>query len=630
MIDIIVAINSINETVINCLNNVIACTDLNRHRLLLVAYGKNIENVVAGLSAFNSFHTVILRANNSYSAIAAMEAGASFGDKNDVVLLDTDVIVTPDWIEKLSFNLALRPETATVSPVVVNDLENEPIYKYSSSFSVTDSPSDSCIFIPRDVINLVGDIDAAGFFDRCKSVGLCHYQADNTIVYLNERPLASNRTTILYVLGQEVSEVEKCYQDKWLFFKDFLPGMEKKHKVYVAVRSEEKLVITSKDDKYKYEFPLCIDATVPVTYISEYRKIWNSVLRYLKVDLLHVLDVKGIGLDVIQIAKELGIPVLASVFDYGFICPNEKLLRPSGTSCYLAAPEDNCRACISRSCNINVKGDYLKKYQKDNFEALSCCETIFVPSMSMKYYMSKAYPTIGHKFVVLTPGSDVNSNMLAKNIVDGKNNKAREGLVRVGYFSAEDSEEINYHDGKRVESTLQRLFEVTELVDVTYVAIDSVNEDTASKIDVLLYLPNWPVAYGAIVSESVKYGIPIITIETGGVTERMQQYAHGFSVPSSDVIRGVRDILISIVEDKTLLPQKKILAGHSYIKSVGEMDEEYELCYESYDKKNHSYTYYEKIDDELMRKAISLTETKEFEKEKTLKRIIKHLLSEEA
>lgn len=629
MIDIIVAINSINETVINCLNNVIACTDLNRHRLLLVAYGKNIENVVAGLSAFNSFHTVILRANNSYSAIAALEAGASFGDKNDVVLLDTDVIVTPDWIEKLSFNLSMRPETATVSPVVIEDIENEPLYKYAPSFSVTKSPSDSCVLIPRDVINLVGDIDAAGFFDRCTSTGLCHYQADNAIVYLNQKPIISNKSTILYVLGEDVSEAEKSYQDKWLFFKDFLPGMEKKHKVYVAVRRGEKLVISSRDDKYKYEFPLCIEMGVPVTYVSEYRKIWNSLLRYLNVDLLHILDVKGIGLDVIKIAKELDIPVLASVFDYGFICPNEKLLRPSGTSCYLAAPEDNCKACITRSCNIDVKGEYLKKYQKDNFEALCCCETIFVPSMSMKYYMSKAYPTIGHKFIVLTPGSDVDSNVLAKCVVDGKNKKSGEGIIRVGYFVTENAEGIYYHGGRRVESTLQKLFEVTELVDVTYVAIDAVNEEAASKIDVLLYLPNWPVAYGAVVSESIKYGIPIITIETGGVTERMQQYTHGFSVPSSDVIRGVRDILISVVEDKNLLPQKKILAGHSYIKSVGEMDEEYELCYESYDRKNRNYTYYEKIDDDLMREAISFAETKEPEKEKTLKKIIKHLLSEE-
>lgn len=629
MIDIIVAINSINETVINCLNNVIACTDLNRHRLLLVAYGKNIENVVAGLSAFNSFHTVILRANNSYSAIAAMEAGASFGDKNDVVLLDTDVIVTPDWVEKLSINLALRPETATVSPVVIDDLDNEPLYRYAPSFSVTNSPSDSCVFIPREVINLVGDVDAAGFFDRCMSAGLCHYQADNAIVYIKQRPLVSNKTTILYVLGQEVSETEKCYQDKWLFFKDFLPDMEKKHKIYVAERIGEKLVITSKDDKYKYEFPLCIAANVPVTYVSEYRKIWNSVLRYLHVDLLHVLDTKGIGLDAIKIAKELDIPVLTSVFDYGFICPNEKLLRPSGTSCYLAAPEDNCKACITRSCNIDVKGDYLKKYQKDNLEALCCCENIFVPSLSMKYYMSKAYPAIGHKIVVLTPGSDVDSNMLAKSVIEGKNKKARDGFVRVGYFVAEDSEKVNYHGGRRVESTLQRLFEVTELIDVTYVAIDAVNEETASKIDVLLYLPNWPVAYGAIVSESVKYGIPIITVETGGVTERMQQYTHGFTVPSSDVIRGVRDTLISIVEDKNILPQKKILAGHSYIKSMGEMDEEYELCYESFGRRDRSYAYYEKIDDDLMRKSISLVESKEFEKEKTLKKIIKHLLSEE-
>jgi glycosyltransferase involved in cell wall biosynthesis len=118
-IDVVVPVYQAPEAFARCLAALLAHTDLSRHRALLVLDGPQPAATEALLAAPIP-GVEILRSPERRGFVASVNAGMELsmegGPERDVVLLNSDAIVTEAWLDKLREAAYSSPEIATVTP----------------------------------------------------------------------------------------------------------------------------------------------------------------------------------------------------------------------------------------------------------------------------------------------------------------------------------------------------------------------------------------------------------------------------------------------------------------------------------------------------------------------------------
>ncbi len=114
-VDIVVPVYQAPEAFARCLEALLAHTDLKLHRALLVLDGPQpaatetlLETPIQGVE--------ILHNPERRGFVASVNVGMSRGLDHDVVLLNSDAIVTTGWLDKLRAAAYSAPEIATVTP----------------------------------------------------------------------------------------------------------------------------------------------------------------------------------------------------------------------------------------------------------------------------------------------------------------------------------------------------------------------------------------------------------------------------------------------------------------------------------------------------------------------------------
>jgi glycosyltransferase involved in cell wall biosynthesis/GT2 family glycosyltransferase len=113
-VDVIVPIYGAAEELRACLTSVVRETDLIRHRLVLVIDGPqndDVEQIVTGVTAAH-----VLRNEQRGGFVVAVNRGMR-ESTSDVVLLNSDTIVTPRWLEKLIDAAYSSGDIGTVTPL---------------------------------------------------------------------------------------------------------------------------------------------------------------------------------------------------------------------------------------------------------------------------------------------------------------------------------------------------------------------------------------------------------------------------------------------------------------------------------------------------------------------------------
>lgn len=116
-VDIIVPIYGAAEDLRRCLHSVALHTDLQRHSLLLVVDGPQdaaVEAVIAAAPA-----TRVLRNAARRGFVASVNLGMQHASR-DVLLLNSDTVVTPRWLSKLIEAALSLPKVGTVTPLSNN------------------------------------------------------------------------------------------------------------------------------------------------------------------------------------------------------------------------------------------------------------------------------------------------------------------------------------------------------------------------------------------------------------------------------------------------------------------------------------------------------------------------------
>lgn len=496
-VDIIIPVYNALDDLKICLESVKRNTDLSKHRVLILNDNSSDEHVWPYLQSVESEGILVFNNSKNLGFSGNINKGILNSDR-DVLLLNSDTIVTSNWVEKIIECAYSSKGIGTVTPLSNNATicsvprfceENKLpegfeldeyamlIEKYSmKKYSQIPVAHGFCMFIKREVIDLVGlfDADTFGrgygeendFCHRAGQLGYKHVVCDNTYIFhtgtssfqsteklqyiaehadiLRERypkqeravsvycatnpnediidnikvhtMLSNGRKNVLYFLH---SDFRKGASDNvggtQLHVKDLKDALCDQFNIIVAARNDDNLNITvySGNKEVYFQSPIPQKSEYAVFSDTGYYELYEWLLRVFQVDVIHVHHILGLSYDIFEAAKDLGIPYFITLHDYYYMCPNEKLFNHVNRFCDCCTDEKICQICLGKKRDIAKTVPYKGIWQAQNLKVLSESEMIFTPSNDAKDRYTSVYPFLENKIKVIEHGLDFENSSVS-------------------------------------------------------------------------------------------------------------------------------------------------------------------------------------------------------------------------
>lgn len=223
-VDIIIPIYNAFEDLQICLQSIYANTDLQKNRLILINDRSTDDRIRPYLdeqkchvNSINGQQDNIIVIHNEINKGFSnnINLGMEQSDTNDVILLNSDTIVTKNWVEKMVDCAYSDGSIGTVTPVsnnatlcsVPNFCEENSLPEGMTVEQAAEIVEDCsmkqypritvahgfCMLVKREVINCVGKFDAEtfgrgygeenDFCNRAEQMGYIHVMCDDTYIY---------------------------------------------------------------------------------------------------------------------------------------------------------------------------------------------------------------------------------------------------------------------------------------------------------------------------------------------------------------------------------------------------------------------------------------------------------------
>lgn len=214
-VDIIIPVYNAYEELAACLESVYRYTDLAENRLILVNDNSTDGRILPYLEDQRRENVIVLHNENNQGFSRNINIGMAQSELNDVVLLNSDTVVTEHWIEKMLECAYSQVSIGTVTPLSNNATlcsvpkfckENELPEQMTvaqagrivercsmKKYPRITTAHGFCMLIKREVINTIGNFDAEtfergygeenDFCSRAEQAGYHHVMCDNTYIY---------------------------------------------------------------------------------------------------------------------------------------------------------------------------------------------------------------------------------------------------------------------------------------------------------------------------------------------------------------------------------------------------------------------------------------------------------------
>ena len=215
LVDIIIPIYNAYEDLCICVESVKKYTDLSVHRLLLINDCSSDKRISPFLNEQERNGIIVIENEVNKGFSGNVNIGMQYSEDRDVLLLNSDTVVTKGWMDKMIACAYSSPEIGTVTPMsnaatlcsvpvicVDNKIpENLSIDEYAElvercslkKYPRITAAVGFCMYIKRAVINEVGLFDAEtfergygeenDFCNRTEQLGYIHVMCDNTFIY---------------------------------------------------------------------------------------------------------------------------------------------------------------------------------------------------------------------------------------------------------------------------------------------------------------------------------------------------------------------------------------------------------------------------------------------------------------
>jgi GT2 family glycosyltransferase/glycosyltransferase involved in cell wall biosynthesis len=214
-VDIIIPVYNGYEDLQRCIPSVLRHTDLNTHRLVLINDCSPDPRIAPCLDAMAGEHVLVIHNEKNLGFSGNVNKGMQLSEDRDVLLLNSDTVVTAGWLDKIIACAYRDASTGTVTPLsnsatlcsVPVMCQDNPVPEHLSideygalieRCSLHRYPRITvavgfCMYIKRCVIRDVGLFDAEtfgrgygeenDFCNRAEMLGYHHVMCDDTFVY---------------------------------------------------------------------------------------------------------------------------------------------------------------------------------------------------------------------------------------------------------------------------------------------------------------------------------------------------------------------------------------------------------------------------------------------------------------
>jgi len=282
-VDIIVPIYNAYEDLKRCVESILKHTDLKKHRLVLINDCSTDERIYSFLKNLENERTeenlLVIHNKENLGFVKTVNKGISLSNK-DVIILNSDTIVTARWVEKLIRAAYSRSNVATVTPFSNNaticslpimlkdnslplDWDIDYFAKVVDRISLLKYPEiptavGFCMYIKREVIEKIGMFNEEKFGKgygeendfcmRALNEGYVNILCDNLFIYhkgsqsFTEEVKRKREMESLKVINQLhpfYSEMVKAFIEKNPL-KYYHSTLEEIMSLYNLLKSEEK------------------------------------------------------------------------------------------------------------------------------------------------------------------------------------------------------------------------------------------------------------------------------------------------------------------------------------------------------------------------------------------------------
>ena len=217
--DVIIPVYNAVEATKECIESVIECTEFDGNKLIIINDASPDKAVKPMLNSFKNYDFIeILQNEKNLGFVGTVNRGMKYSN-NDVVLLNSDTVVTKNWLKKMMNCAYSEKSIGTVTPLSNNatlvsvpiglqrnelptniSLENygdlvEKIAYNENQYLPT--AHGFCMYIKREVLDLIGFFDEKAFGKgygeendfsfRCLDYGFKNVLCDNTIIFHKEK-----------------------------------------------------------------------------------------------------------------------------------------------------------------------------------------------------------------------------------------------------------------------------------------------------------------------------------------------------------------------------------------------------------------------------------------------------------
>ncbi len=217
--DIIIPIYNAYDYVEKCIQSILKYTDLNENRLILIDDKSQDEKILPMIKKYAKENKgiIVLENKDNLGFVKTVNKGMKYS-KSDVLLLNSDTEVSPNWLEKIKKTAYSREKVATVTPLSNNAtlvsvpnglsrneipegltfLEFAELIEKCAYHHYDELPTSHgfCMYIRREVIEEIGyfneEVYGKGYGEendfsyRALDYGYCHLLCDDTLIYHKE------------------------------------------------------------------------------------------------------------------------------------------------------------------------------------------------------------------------------------------------------------------------------------------------------------------------------------------------------------------------------------------------------------------------------------------------------------
>jgi len=494
-IDIIIPIYNAYEDLVKCVDSVKRHTNLRKHRLILINDCSTDDRILPFLKQEENENIIVIDNEKNAGFSNNVNKGMLYSKDRDVLLLNSDTIVTANWVEKIVICAYSKPEIGTVTPLsnsatlcsypimcqdndIPEDWTVDSLARIIERCSMKAYPRITvavgfCMYIKRETIEAVGLFDAEtfergygeenDFCNRAEQLGYIHVMCDDTFIYhkgtvsflseekqalidAHEKILVERYPAQMRKNGHYCSENNDQYireniniytaadpSKKNLMYlvqsdfredafdhvggtqhhvKDLTMQLKDEYNIYVVARDWDYLRVTmySGEKKVSLKYYIGEKDGYPRLHDTELATLFRNILIAFEINLLHIHHVHGLSFDIFEVAKALEVPMILTMHDYYYICPNVKLVNTDMQHCNGSCDASDCENCLTKNAGIYTSKNYLAKWRENAKCVLMGCDKLIVPSEAAKEVYSEYYPEVQDKIQVIEHGLKIDAD----------------------------------------------------------------------------------------------------------------------------------------------------------------------------------------------------------------------------